>query len=103
TISELPLVCVDVQRGGPSTGIPTKSEQADLFQAIFSSHGDAVRRVLAPTDVRDTFATTIEAFNVAETYQTPVILLSDQDIAQRKETIAAIDPSAYPLVDRRRP
>ncbi len=103
TISELPLVCVDVQRGGPSTGMPTKSEQADLFQAIFSSHGDAVRPVLAPTNVRDTFATTIEAFNVAEAFQTPVILLSDQEIAQRKETVDAIDPTSFPLVERRRP
>ena len=51
TIAELPLVCVNVQRGGPSTGIPTKSEQSDLFQAVFSAHGDVVRPVLAPTSV----------------------------------------------------
>jgi 2-oxoglutarate ferredoxin oxidoreductase subunit alpha len=103
TIAELPLVCVNVQRGGPSTGIPTKSEQADLFQAVFSSHGDSVRPVLAPTDVADTFALTIEAFNIAEQYQTPVILLSDASIAQRKETVPALDPGAIGLVSRRRP
>jgi 2-oxoglutarate ferredoxin oxidoreductase subunit alpha len=103
TIAELPLVCVNVQRGGPSTGIPTKSEQADLFQAVFSGHGDVVRPVLAPTTVADTFGTTVEAFNIAETYQTPVVLLSDADIAQRKEIVAAIDTTRFELRARRRP
>ena len=93
TIAELPLVCVNVQRGGPSTGMPTKSEQSDLFQAVFSAHGDVVRPVLAPTSVADTFAVTVEAFNIAEHYQTPVIVLSDQEIAQRKETVDPIDTS----------
>jgi len=103
TIAELPLVCVNVQRGGPSTGLPTKSEQSDLFQAVFSAHGDAVRPVLAPTCVQDTFAVTVEAFNIAEKYQTPVIVLSDQDIAQRKETVDPIDTAAFTLVERLRP
>jgi 2-oxoglutarate ferredoxin oxidoreductase subunit alpha len=87
TIAELPLVVVNVQRGGPSTGIPTKSEQSDLFQAAFSAHGDAPRPVLGPINVADTFPVTIEAFNIAERYQTPVIILSDQEIGQRKEAI----------------
>ncbi len=103
TIAELPLVCVNVQRGGPSTGIPTKSEQSDLFQAIFSAHGDAVRPVLAPVSVADVFRITVEAFNIAEQYQTPVIILSDQEIGQRKETVAAIDTASMQRVDRRRP
>jgi 2-oxoglutarate/2-oxoacid ferredoxin oxidoreductase subunit alpha len=103
TIAEVPLVCVNVQRGGPSTGIPTKSEQSDLFQAAFSAHGDAVRPVLAPVSVADTFGMTIEAFNIAEQFQTPVILLSDADIAQRKEVVDPIDAAAFPIVDRRRP
>jgi 2-oxoglutarate ferredoxin oxidoreductase subunit alpha len=103
TIAELPLVCVDVQRGGPSTGIPTKGEQADLFQACFSAHGDVVRPVLAPTSVAETFAITVEAFNIAEHYQTPVIILSDQEIAQRKETVDPIDTKAFTIVERRRP
>src|SRR6185369_5010542 len=93
TIAELPLVCVNVQRGGPSTGLPTKSEQADLFQAAFSAHGDVVRPVLAPTSVADTFRVTVEAFNIAEQYQTPVIVLSDGEIAQRKEIVEPIDTS----------
>jgi 2-oxoglutarate/2-oxoacid ferredoxin oxidoreductase subunit alpha len=103
TIAELPLVVVNVQRGGPSTGIPTKSEQADLFQAAFSAHGDVVRPVLAPTTVADTFDVTVEAFNIAEQYQTPAIILSDQEIAQRKEAVDPIDTSRFTLVERRRP
>jgi 2-oxoglutarate ferredoxin oxidoreductase subunit alpha len=103
TIAELPLVCVNVQRGGPSTGLPTKSEQADLYQAVFSAHGDALRPVLAPTDVADTFAVTVEAFNIAERYQTPVIVLSDQEIGQRKETLDPIDTSAFQVVARHEP
>jgi 2-oxoglutarate ferredoxin oxidoreductase subunit alpha len=103
SIAELPLVCVNVQRGGPSTGLPTKSEQADLYQACFSAHGDVVRPVLAPTSVADTFAVTVEAFNVAEQFQTPVIILSDQEIAQRKETVDPIDTRSFTIVERRRP
>jgi 2-oxoglutarate ferredoxin oxidoreductase subunit alpha len=103
TIAELPLVCINVQRGGPSTGIPTKSEQSDLFQAVFSAHGDVVRPVLAPTTVADIFATTVEAFNLAEEFQTPVIVLSDGELGQRKEVVDPIDTSKYRLVERRRP
>ncbi|HMK73317.1 MAG TPA: 2-oxoacid:acceptor oxidoreductase subunit alpha [Myxococcaceae bacterium] len=103
TIAELPLVVLNVQRGGPSTGIPTKPEQADLFQAAFSAHGDVLRPVLAPTSVADTFAVTVEAFNLAERYQTPVILLSDQEIAQRKETVDPVDTSRFTLEQRRVP
>jgi 2-oxoglutarate ferredoxin oxidoreductase subunit alpha len=103
TIAELPLVCVNVQRGGPSTGLPTKSEQSDLLQACFSAHGDVLRPVLAPISVADTFGITVEAFNVAEQYQTPVILLSDQEIAQRKETVDPIDTRAFQVLERRRP
>ncbi len=103
TIAELPLVVLNVQRGGPSTGIPTKSEQSDLFQAVFSAHGDAVRPVLAPTNVADTFEVTVEAFNIAERYQTPVIILSDQEIAQRKEAIVRPDTSKLVVESRREP
>lgn len=87
SIAEIPTVIVNVQRGGPSTGIPTKSEQSDLFHAVYGGHGDMPRVVLAPCDVQDTFHTTVDAFNIAEEYQLPVIVLSDQLIAQRRETI----------------
>ena len=103
SIAELPLVIVNVQRGGPSTGMPTKSEQADLYQAVFSAHGDVVRPVLAPTTVSDTFEVTVEAFNIAEHYQTPVIVLSDQEIAQRKEVIDPIDTSKFRIEQRLEP
>ena len=103
SIAELPLVCINVQRGGPSTGIPTKAEQSDLFQAAFSAHGDCLRPVLAPTSVADVFPVTVEAFNLAEYYQTPVIVLSDQEIAQRKETVEPIDTSKVQIIERRRP
>jgi 2-oxoglutarate ferredoxin oxidoreductase subunit alpha len=103
TMAEIPLVAVNVQRGGPSTGIPTKSEQADLYQAAFSAHGDAVRPILAPVDVNDMFGITIEAFNIAEYYQTPVIILSDQELSQRKEAIDEIDVSKFKIIDRKKP
>jgi 2-oxoglutarate/2-oxoacid ferredoxin oxidoreductase subunit alpha len=103
SIAELPLVCVDVQRGGPSTGLPTKNEQSDLFAAAFSSHGDTVRPILAPISVEDMFGITVEAFNIAEQYQTPVIVLSDQEIAQRKDIIDPIDTSRFKVVERLRP
>jgi len=103
SMAELPLVCLDVQRGGPSTGLPTKSEQSDLFQAAFSAHGDVLRPVIAPTSVADTFAATVEAFNLAERYQTPVILLSDQETAQRKETVEPFELEQFEIVGRLRP
>ncbi len=84
---ELPCVIVNVQRGGPSTGMPTKTEQSDLQLAVYGAHGDAPRVVLAAEDVKTCFDTTVKAFYIAEKYQTPVILLSDQFIAHREESI----------------
>jgi 2-oxoglutarate ferredoxin oxidoreductase subunit alpha len=101
--AELPVVCVNVQRSGPSTGIPTKHEQADLFAAAFSAHGDTLRPILAPIDAVDTFALTVDAFNIAEQYQTPVIVLSDQQIAQSKTVVDPIDPAHFKLIDRLEP
>jgi 2-oxoglutarate ferredoxin oxidoreductase subunit alpha len=89
SMAELPCVIVDVQRGGPSTGLPTKSEQSDLWQALYGTHGDAPRVVMACSDVEDSFHTTVDAFNIAEEYQIPVIVLSDQLVAQRRETFDA--------------
>ena len=103
SIAELPLVIVNVQRGGPSTGLPTKPEQSDLFQAAFSASGDVLRPILAPTSVADTVDVTVEAFNIAERYQTPVILLSDQEVAQRKETVDPIDTARFEIIDRKAP
>jgi 2-oxoglutarate ferredoxin oxidoreductase subunit alpha len=84
-MAEIPLVIVDVQRGGPSTGMPTNVEQADLNIACFGGHGDSPRVVLAPANVEDCFYTAIEAVNIARKYKVPVIILSDQAIATRIE------------------
>ncbi|MER7275659.1 2-oxoacid:acceptor oxidoreductase subunit alpha [Dactylosporangium sp. NPDC000244] len=82
---ELPLVIIDVQRAGPSTGLPTKTEQADLNMALFGRHGEAPVAVLAPRSPADCFNTALEAARIALTYRTPVILLSDGYIANGSE------------------
>ncbi len=84
-MAEMPLIIVNVQRGGPSTGLPTNVEQGDLMQAIYGSHGDAPRVVLAPLNVEDCFYTALEAARIARKYSTPVIILSDQSLATRIE------------------
>lgn len=91
TMVELPLVLIDVQRGGPSTGLPTKAEQGDLNIALFGAHGDAPRIVLAPASVTDALQTAIDAFNMAERYQVPVIVLSDQYLGYREATVPVPD------------
>jgi 2-oxoglutarate ferredoxin oxidoreductase subunit alpha len=101
-MAEIPAVIIDVQRGGPSTGNPTKSEQSDLLQSLYGSHGDAPRVVLACSDVEDCFHTTVDAFNIAEEYQLPVIVLSDQSVGQRKETISPASLT-HEVRDRVRP
>src|SRR3954470_6932151 len=100
SIAEIPAVIVNVQRGGPSTGIPTKSEQSDLMHALYASHGDTPRVVIACNDVEDSYHATVDAFNIAEEFQLPVILLTDQSIAQRRETIAA-EALEHEVVERR--
>jgi len=86
---EVPVVIVEVQRGGPSTGIPTKTEQGDLNQVFGASQGDYPRVILAPADVTDSFWTTVEAFNLAEKYQLPVIIISDLLLSEHPETVEA--------------
>src|SRR5689334_3198476 len=90
-MAEMPLIIVDVQRGGPSTGMPTNIEQSDLNIACFGGHGDSPRVVIAPADVEDCFYTAIEAVNIARKYSVPVILLTDQGIATRIE--AFVEPN----------
>jgi 2-oxoglutarate ferredoxin oxidoreductase subunit alpha len=83
SMAEIPLIIVNVQRGGPSTGLPTNVEQSDLYQAIFGGHGDSPRVVLAPSTVEDCFYTAIEAARIARKYSTPVFILSDASLATR--------------------
>ncbi len=101
---ETPLVIVDVQRGGPSTGIPSKSEQSDLYHAIFGGHGDAPRIVLAPYDLESVYRLIIRGFNLSEYYQTLVIILSDQLLGQ---TSVALEKDflykPYLIINRKKP
>ena len=85
-MTEIPLVIVHVQRAGPSTGLPTKSEQADLNQWVYGAHGDFPRIVLSPGIIEECFSFTVRAFNLAEKYQMPVILLTEQDYGQNLRT-----------------
>lgn len=99
-MAEIPLVVVDVQRAGPSTGVPTKTEQSDLWAALGSSHGDNPRVVLAPSSVRGCIEMTVKAFNIAEAYQVPVILLSDQFLGSRTESMDPIPLDAFKVQKR---
>ena len=94
-IAEIPLVVVDCQRAGPSTGMPSRMEQSDFWHAVFGGHGDFPRVVLAPTDVRDCYQTMFRAFCCAENFQLPVIVLSDANIAQRAEVIDPVDTDSF--------
>ncbi len=91
TMAELPLVVVNVQRGGPSTGLPTSVEQSDLLQALYGSHGDTPRVVLAPINVEDCFHTAVEACRLAKKCSAPVFILSDQALATRIEAFPEPD------------
>ena len=102
-MTELPIVIVDAQRADPSTGMPTKAEQADLMMAIHAGHGEAPRVVLALSSVEDCFYGMIRAFNIAETFQTPVIVLADQGLAQREASILKPDTSSIEVLERRKP
>jgi len=100
TMTEIPLVLVDVQRAGPSTGMPTKVSQGDLRLAIFGAADDAPRIVVAPVSVEDCFYQIVHAFNLAEKYQTPVIFLSDQDMSVRVVTLPPFDMNRVKLEPR---
>lgn len=100
-MAEIPVVIVDAQRGGPSTGLPTKCESGDLNLAVYGSHGDAPRIVVAPANIHDCFYDTVGAFNLAERYQTPVILLSDQSMAMRTQAMPPPDVERISLEYRR--
>jgi 2-oxoglutarate/2-oxoacid ferredoxin oxidoreductase subunit alpha len=93
-MTELPLVIIDVQRGGPSTGLPTKTEQADLLQVMFGRNGEAPVPVVAPRSPGDCFDTVLEAARIAVTYRTPVVLLSDGYLANGSEPWRIPDVSA---------
>ncbi|OBA30635.1 2-oxoglutarate ferredoxin oxidoreductase subunit alpha [Rhodococcus sp. 852002-51564_SCH6189132-a] len=100
-MTELPLIVVDVQRGGPSTGLPTKTEQADLMQAMFGRNGESPVAIVAPQSPADCFDAALEAARIAITYRTPVMLLSDGAIANGSEPWRIPDIDDLPRIDPR--
>ena len=101
-IAEIPCVVVNVQRAGPSTGLPTKVAQGDVNQARWGTHGDHSIVVLTASTIQDVFTTTIEAFNIAETYRTPVILLYDEIVGHMREKLIIPPAGEVPVVERLR-
>ena len=90
-MTETPVVVVLGQRPGPATGLPTRTEQAELFFALHAGHGEFPRAVLAPATVEDAFYTAVKAFNLAEKYQTPVLILTDHHLASSYSTVNKFD------------
>ncbi len=101
-MAEIPCVVVNVQRGGPSTGLPTHASQGDVMQARWGTHGDHSIIALTAGTVQDVFRMTVEAFNLAETYRTPVVLLFDEVTGHTRERLFLPEPDEIPLVERLR-
>lgn len=102
-MAEIPIVVMDVQRGGPSTGLPTKSSQGDLMQARWGTHGDHFLIALAPESVKEAFYLTIKSFNLAEKFRVPVILLMDEAIGHMREKVTLPDYSEIHVENRLTP
>ncbi len=102
-MAEVPCVIINVMRGGPSTGLPTQPAQSDLQQARWGRHGDHPIIVLAPATVRGAFDLTVRAFNLAETYRIPVILLLDEVVGHMREKVELPAPGALEVIDRETP
>ena len=101
-MTEIPCVIVDVQRGGPSTGIPTHGSQGDVNQARWGIHGDHAIIAMTASNHQDVFTVTVDAFNLAETYRTPVILLFDEVVAHMREPLVIPESGVIPLMERLR-
>jgi 2-oxoglutarate ferredoxin oxidoreductase subunit alpha len=99
-MAEIPCVIVDVQRGGPSTGLPTHGSQGDINQARWGTHGDHAIIALTASNHQDVFSITVEAFNLAEIYRTPVILLLDEVVAHMRERLVIPESGEIALVER---
>jgi len=99
-MSEIPCVIVNVQRGGPSTGLPTNVSQSDVFQAQWGTHGDHAIIAMTASSHQDLFEITVDAFNLAETYRTPVILLLDEIVGHMRERVFVPKAGELPLVER---
>ena len=102
-IAEIPVVIVDVMRAGPSTGMPTNVAQGDVQQARWGTHGDHPAIVLCPATVAECFELAVTAFNHAERFRTPVILLADETVAHMREKVTLPAPERVEVINRRRP
>ena len=102
-MAEVPCVIVDVQRGGPSTGLPTKVSQSDMMQARWGTHGDYYAIAVAPASVRECFEQTVKAFNFSERFRTPVTVLSDEVIGHMREMVTVPEPGQLEVFDRVKP
>lgn len=103
SMAEIPVVVVNVQRAGPSTGLPTSPAQGDVMQARWGTHGDRAVIVLSPGSVLESFHVTVQAVNFAEKYRTPVILLLDEVIGHMRERVELPDASELTIIDRKKP
>jgi len=101
-MTEIPCVIVNVMRGGPSTGLPTSPSQGDIYQARWGTHGDHAIIALTASNHQDVFQMTVDAFNLAETYRTPVVLLFDEVIGHMREKLVMPAPGDLPVVKRLR-
>ena len=102
-MAEIPIVVVDVMRGGPSTGVPTKISQQDVMQARWGTHGDHATICYSPSSVQECFELAIRAFNAAERFRQPVLIMSDEVLGHMREKIVLPEPGSYPVVNRKRP
>ncbi|WP_350449430.1 2-oxoacid:acceptor oxidoreductase subunit alpha [Aminobacterium mobile] len=102
-MAEIPIVVVDVMRGGPSTGLPTKVSQQDVMQARWGTHGDHATICYSPSSVQECFDIAIRAFNMAECFRQPVLILSDEVLGHMREKIVLPEAGSYPIMNRKRP
>ncbi|MDD2444348.1 MAG: 2-oxoacid:acceptor oxidoreductase subunit alpha [Desulfotomaculaceae bacterium] len=102
-IAEVPCVVVNVQRCGPSTGIPTATAQGDVMQARWGTHGDHPVIALCPSSVQESYSLTIRAFNLSEKYRTPVILLTEEIVSHLRERVNLPQPGEIPVINRKKP
>jgi len=102
-MAEIPVVVVDVQRGGPSTGLPTHVSQGDVMQARWGTHGDHAIIAFCPSTVRETYDLTIKAFNCAERFRTPVLIMTDEIIGHLSEKVELPDPNTLEIITREHP
>ena len=98
-MAEIPIVVVDVMRGGPSTGVPTKISQQDVMQARWGTHGDHATICYSPSSVQECFELAIRAFNAAERFRQPVLIMSDEVLGHMREKIVLPEPGSYPVVN----